>query len=130
MGSVERFFGILIEHYAGAFPLWLAPIQAKVIPITERQHDYARQIHEALLQQELRSEMDLRNEKVGYKIREAEIQKTPYMIILGDHEQENQVISVRQKNVGDLGKMKLEELFTRMQQEIDDKQYSTQNTEE
>jgi threonyl-tRNA synthetase len=74
--------------------------------------------------------MDLRNEKVGYKIREAEIQKTPYMIILGDHEQENQVISVRQKNVGDLGKMKLEELFTRMQQEIDDKQYSTQNTEE
>jgi threonyl-tRNA synthetase len=130
MGSVERFFGILIEHYAGAFPLWLAPVQTVVIPIAERHHEYARKIQSELLQQEFRADIDLRNEKVGYKIREAELQKIPYMIVLGDHEQENSVISVRQKNIGDLGKMKIEDLQQQMRQEIKLKKMSEQNTEE
>jgi threonyl-tRNA synthetase len=130
MGSVERFFGILIEHYAGVFPLWLAPVQVIVIPIAERHHDYARKIHGEFIQEEFRAEIDLRNEKVGYKIREAEVQKIPYMIILGDYEQDNQQISVRQKNIGDLGKMKIVDLHHQMQQGIGLKKYSEQNTEE
>jgi len=121
MGSVERFFGVLIEHYAGAFPVWLAPVQAIVIPISERHHEYARKIYDALLKEEFRAEIDNRNEKVGYKIREAEVNKIPYMLIVGDQEAENQQVSVRQKGAGDLGKMKLPELHQRIQKDIDNK---------
>ncbi len=122
MGSVERFFGVLIEHYAGAFPLWLAPVQLMVIPIAERHHPYARKVWEAIRQAGIRAELDARNEKVGYKIREAEVQKVPYMIILGDQEVEGEQVSVRRKGEGDLGKMSPEELIDRMKDEINKKQ--------
>ena len=122
MGSVERFFGILIEHYAGAFPVWLAPLQVIVIPIAERHHAYARKVYEALLKEEFRAEIDSRNEKVGYKIREAEVNKTPYMIIVGDQEAESEQVSVRQRGKGDLGKMDRGELFKRIKEDVDKKQ--------
>lgn len=118
MGSVERFFGVLIEHYAGAFPLWLAPVQVQIIPISERHHDYAKKVFEQLHNAGIRVNLDTRNEKVGYKIREAEIHKIPYMIILGDQEQEKQQISLRQKGIGDLGKTTLKELTKKLEEEI------------
>jgi threonyl-tRNA synthetase len=121
MGSVERFFGVLIEHYAGAFPLWLAPVQVMILPITEHQHEYAIKIKDLLLKEEIRVEVDLRNEKVGYKIREAEVQKIPYMLILGEQEVQGQQISVRQKNKGDLGKMPVEQFISLVKQSIQDK---------
>jgi threonyl-tRNA synthetase len=121
MGSVERFFGVLIEHYAGAFPVWLAPVQVMVIPIAERHHTYARKVYEALIKEEFRADIDSRNEKVGYKIREAEVNKTPYMIIVGDQEAEGELVSVRQRGKGDLGKMNPTELHERIKKEIDNK---------
>ncbi|MEJ2634152.1 MAG: threonine--tRNA ligase [Calditrichia bacterium] len=121
MGSVERFFGVLIEHYAGAFPLWLAPVQVQVIPIAERHHQYGREIFDNLRQEGLRVEIDTRNEKVGYKIREAEVNKIPYMIILGDNEAESGLLSVRRKNEGDLGKMSVTDLINRVKEEINNK---------
>ena len=122
MGSVERFFGVLIEHYAGAFPLWLAPVQAIVIPIAERHHSYARQVFENIRRAGIRVELDSRNEKVGYKIREAEVQKVPYMVVLGDQEVEGEQLAVRRKGEGDLGKMSLDALVGRMKEEINKKQ--------
>ena len=94
-GSIERFIGILTEHYAGAFPLWLAPVQVKVMPITDRTNNYAKHVADRLEKAGLRVETDLRNEKIGYKIREAQSQKIPYMLVLGDKEAENDTISVR-----------------------------------
>ena len=94
-GSIERFIGILTEHYAGAFPLWLAPVQVKVMPITDRTNNYAKHVADRLEKAGLRVETDLRNEKIGYKIREAQGQKIPYMLVLGDKEAENDTISVR-----------------------------------
>ena len=94
-GSIERFIGILTEHYAGAFPLWLAPVQVKVMPITDRTNNYAKHFADRLEKAGLRVETDLRNEKIGYKIREAQSQKIPYMLVLGDKEAENDTISVR-----------------------------------
>ncbi len=110
MGSLERFFGILIEHYAGNFPLWLAPTQAIVLPITDDHHQYAQQIYGRLLSAGYRAEIDRRNEKIGYKIREAEVSKIPFMIIVGDKEIERGKISVRQKGKGDLGSMEVADL--------------------
>ncbi len=121
MGSLERFFGILIEHYAGHFPLWLAPVQAVVLPITDRHHEYAGQLYRKLKEKNLRVEFDRRNEKVGFKIREAELQKIPYMLIIGDKEIENRQISVRHKGEGDKGAMSLEAFITLAQQEIESK---------
>jgi len=103
LGSLERFFGILIEHYAGAFPLWLAPVQVAIIPITDRQHEYAEQIYKKLLDQKIRATLDDRSEKVGYKIREAETQKIPYMLIIGQREAESNTVSVRKQHEGDKG---------------------------
>ncbi|MBD3223451.1 MAG: threonine--tRNA ligase [Caldithrix sp.] len=117
-GSLERFFGILIEHYAGNFPLWLAPVQAKVIPIADRHIEFAEKINQKLMEQNIRPELDSRNEKVGYKIREAEIQKVPYMIIIGDNETQNGTVSVRHKGEGDLGQLSMEDLMQRMSHEI------------
>lgn len=94
-GSIERFIGILTEHYAGAFPLWLAPVQVKVMPITDRAADYAKYVASNLTRAGLRVETDLRNEKIGYKIREAQGQKIPYMLVLGDKEAEAGNVSVR-----------------------------------
>jgi threonyl-tRNA synthetase len=105
LGSLERFFGVLIEHYAGAFPLWLAPVQATVIPVTERHHEYAAKVADELRAQRVRVHVDDRNEKLGYKIREAQLHKVPYMLVVGDKEVEAQNVSVRHRQAGDLGSM-------------------------
>jgi threonyl-tRNA synthetase len=102
-GSVERFFGTLVEHYAGAFPLWLAPVQAVVMPITDRQTGYAKQVHEKLQAAGIRSHLDDRKEKVNLKIREAQLQKVPYMLVVGDREAESGTVAVRHRKQGDLG---------------------------
>ena len=104
-GSIERFIGILTEHFAGAFPLWLSPVQVKVLPISERHHEYAEKVAAELEAAGLRVEADLRNEKIGYKIREAQLQKTPYMLVVGDKEAETGTVSVRSRKDGDLGAM-------------------------
>ena len=97
MGSLERFFGCLIEHYAGAFPLWLAPVQVILLPITDKHAKYAEKIAQQIEESGIRVEKDLRNEKIGFKIREAQIQKIPYMIILGDKEVESSTLGVRRR---------------------------------
>ena len=104
-GSIERFIGILTEQFAGAFPLWLSPVQVKVLPISERHHDYAEQVRTKLEAAGLRVESDLRSEKIGYKIREAQLQKIPYMLVVGDKECDNQTVSVRCRKEGDMGAM-------------------------
>ncbi|MGI5911890.1 MAG: threonine--tRNA ligase [Syntrophomonadaceae bacterium] len=120
-GSIERFIGILTEHFAGAFPTWLAPVQVRILAITERQHDYARQVAAELEQQNIRVETDLRSEKVGYKIREGQLQKIPYLLILGDKETEAQIVAVRHRKQGDLGTMSLGEFASKIQKEIAEK---------
>ncbi len=118
LGSIERFFGILIEHYAGNFPLWLAPVQVEIITIADRHIDYAKKIAAEMTRNRFRVHADYRNEKIGYKIREAEVQKVPYMIILGDKEVEEEKISVRHKGEGDLGRMSVADLCARLENEI------------
>ena len=118
VGSLERFMGILIEHYAARMPVWLAPIQVKVIPIADRHEDYARTIVDALKSMGIRVEANWRNEKIGQKIRQAELEKVPYMFILGDREVEEQKISVRRHSAGDLGSLDLEEVSERILVEI------------
>ena len=120
-GSIERFIGILTEHFSGAFPTWLAPLQVRVLPITERQHDYARQVVAELEKQNIRVDSDFRSEKIGYKIREGQLQKIPYLIILGDKEVEAGTIAVRHRKQGDLGAMALDEFSGKIRKEIDDK---------
>ena len=104
-GSIERFIGVITEHLAGAFPLWLTPVQVKVLPVTERAHDYATQIAAKLDAAGVRVENDLRSEKLGYKIREAQMQKIPYMLVVGDRDMENGTVSVRTRKGDDLGAM-------------------------
>ena len=111
LGSLERFFGILIEHYAGNFPLWLTPVQVKVLPIADRHKEFAGKVEQQLSAKGFRVEIDGRNEKMGYKIREAEVNKIPYMIIIGDKELENNKISVRHKGEGDLGQMEISDFI-------------------
>jgi threonyl-tRNA synthetase len=108
LGSIERFLGVLIEHYAGAFPVWLAPVQAVVIPIAERHHEYAQRVVRRLKEANLRVELDGRNEKMGYKIRAAQTQKVPYMLVVGDKELESGEVSVRNRFLGDEGSQSLE----------------------
>jgi threonyl-tRNA synthetase len=102
-GSLERFIGVLIEHYAGEFPLWLAPVQAVVLPITDAQHEYAREVQRELTAAGIRAEFDDRNEKIGYKIREWETKKIPYMLVIGDKERQNGTVAVRKHKHGDQG---------------------------
>jgi threonyl-tRNA synthetase len=109
MGSMERFTGVLLEHFAGAFPTWLAPVQAAVLPISDHAADYARTLHEALRADGVRSELDLRTEKIGYKIREREMQKIPFMLVVGEKEQAAGTVSVRRHKEGDTGIMPFEE---------------------
>jgi threonyl-tRNA synthetase len=109
LGSLERFFGVLIEHYGGAFPLWLAPVQAIVIPVSEKHQQYAVDTEKQLKLEGLRAEADLRNEKVGYKIRDAQLKKTPFMLIVGDREVEAQAVSVRNRFQGERGTMAVPE---------------------
>ncbi len=120
-GSVERFIGILTEHFAGAFPLWLAPVQVKVLPISEHQHAYAKEVADTLTAAGFRLELDDRNEKIGYKIREAQLEKIPYMLVIGDKEVESGAVSVRSRSEGDLGAMSLEDLIQKLSQMVKDK---------
>jgi threonyl-tRNA synthetase len=117
LGSLERFFGILVEHYEGRFPLWLAPVQAVVLNITDRQADYAVKIADSLRKQGFRMESDLRNEKIGYKIREHTIQRIPYLLVVGDKEMESGLVAVRTREGDDLGQMSVEALAQRLQSE-------------
>jgi threonyl-tRNA synthetase len=117
VGSIERFIGILIEHYEGAFPSWLAPIQAVILNITQKQEEFAKKVEKKLKKQGLRVISDLRNEKIGYKIREHSMQRYPYILVVGDREVENNQISVRQRGGQDLGSMSLEALVELINQE-------------
>jgi threonyl-tRNA synthetase len=114
MGSFERFMGILIEHYAGEFPLWLAPVQATVLPLADRHVDYAREVHAALAAAELRADLDDRTESVGRKIREAELRKIPYMLVVGDREAEQRAVALRRHREGDQGTVPLTEAVERL----------------
>jgi threonyl-tRNA synthetase len=118
LGSLERFIGILIEHHAGSLPLWLAPLQAVVLNITDNQADYARQVEESLRNQGLRVKSDLRNEKIGFKIREHTIRRVPYLLVIGDREAEAGTVAVRTRGGADLGSMPLEQLARGLQTEI------------
>ncbi|MCI9031191.1 MAG: threonine--tRNA ligase [Clostridia bacterium] len=120
-GSIERFIGILIEHYAGNFPVWLAPMQVKILPITDRVAEYAEKIEAELKSADIKCTVDLRNEKVGYKIREAQLEKVPYMVVVGDKEVENGMIAVRSRKDGDIGTMTLAEFKSKISDEIDKK---------
>ncbi len=122
LGSIERFIGVITEHFAGKFPLWLSPVQAVILPISERHHAYAQQAQAQLEQAGFRVECDLRNEKIGYKIREAQLQRTPYMLVVGDKEAESGAISVRHRADGDLGSMELEAFAQKMRAEVDSKE--------
>ena len=113
-GSIERFIGILIEHYAGAFPVWLSPVQVKILPISEKQHDYARKVEEEMKAKGIRVKLDDRSEKVGYKIREAQLEKVPYMVIVGQKEEEENILSVRSRKDGDIGQMRLAEFMEKI----------------
>ena len=120
-GSFERFIGILTEHFQGAFPLWLAPTQIKLLTITEEVDDYTQKLNEKLLTEGIRTEVDLRNEKLGAKVRDATLQKVPYLGIIGAKEMEDDSISLRLRDGKDLGKIKLPDLIKRLKQEIDKK---------
>ncbi len=117
-GSIERFIGVITEHFAGAFPVWLSPVQVKVMPITDRAADYAKSVAAKLDAAKVRVETDLRNEKIGYKIREAQMQKIPYMLVVGDKEAEAGTVSVRTRAGVDLGAMPLDEFMAKICEEI------------
>ncbi|MFQ5443965.1 MAG: His/Gly/Thr/Pro-type tRNA ligase C-terminal domain-containing protein, partial [Nitrospinales bacterium] len=121
MGSIERFFGCLVEHYAGAFPLWLAPTQVILLPITDRQHDYVEEVAEKLAQKDIRVEKDLRNEKIGFKIREAQLQKIPYMVVLGDQEVTAKQVAVRKRKSKETRVLDLDTFVAELRQGIDEK---------
>ena len=120
-GSFERFIGIITEHFAGKFPVWLAPVQVKVLPISDNQLDYANKVVKALDEKGIRVELDDRQEKIGYKIREAVISKVPYMLILGEKEVEAGAVGVRARAQGDIGAMKLEEFIAKIEEEVESK---------
>ena len=121
-GSFDRFIGIITEHFAGAFPMWLSPVQIKILPIsTEKHADYAKKLADKLDELGFRVEVDDRNEKIGYKIREAQVQKIPYMLVIGDKEMEEGTVGVRNRKDGDLGAMKLEDFIAKAKEEVDTK---------
>ena len=121
LGTLDRFMCFLIEETKGAFPLWLAPTQVKILPITDAQHEYAQGIEEKLRKMKVRVVLDDRNEKVGYKIREAQLEKVPYMIVVGAKEAEQNKLAVRSRETGDIGQMTQEEFFSKIQEEIENK---------
>jgi threonyl-tRNA synthetase len=121
LGSMERFIGVLIEHYAGVFPLWLAPVQVVVLNITDKQQDYVQSVAKTLSEVGIRAKADLRNEKIGFKIREHTLQKVPYLLVVGDREVENHTVAVRTRAGEDLGTMSLEEVKTKLTNEIVDR---------
>ena len=117
-GSIERFIGVITEHFAGAFPTWLAPVQVMILPITDRTHEACIALKQRLDACGIRAEIDMRNEKIGFKIREAQLKKTPYMLVMGDKEVENDVVAVRSRKGGDLGTMGADEFIERVRDEI------------
>jgi threonyl-tRNA synthetase len=121
LGSLERFFGILIEHYAGDFPVWLAPVQAKVLPLSEKFLDYGRDVVQTLRNAGLRAELDVSDEKLGYKVRRAEMEKVPYALVVGGREAETRSVGVRKRKDGDLGTLSLEAFIARLKGENDAK---------
>ena len=123
-GAIDRFFGILIEHYAGAFPVWLAPVQVKILPIADRHHDYAQSLGNRLEKAGIRVDVDLRNEKIGYKIRQAQSEKVPYMLVVGDKEVEAGKAALRTREKGDLGSVDVAVFQERVLQEIQSRQNS------
>ncbi len=120
-GSIERFIAILTEHFAGAFPTWLSPVQVKILPLVDKHHDYAYEVKKLLEAENIRVEVDTRNEKIGYKIREAQMEKTPYMLVIGDKELEGRLVSVRSRKDGDLGAVSPEEFAEKISDEIRNK---------
>ena len=120
-GSIERFIGILIEHYAGAFPVWLSPVQVKILPISEKQHNYAKKLEKEMKEKGLRVELDDRSEKIGYKIREAQLEKVPYMVIVGQKEEEENMLSVRSRKDGDIGSMQTNKFIEKILEEDKEK---------
>jgi threonyl-tRNA synthetase len=121
IGCYERTLALLIEKYAGALPTWLSPTQVKILPISERHIEYAKSIQSKLSSAGVRCEVDLRNEKIGYKIRSAQVEKIPYMLVVGDKEMENSEVSVRQRAKGDIGAMSVDEFISKITEEIDTK---------
>ncbi|MFP4662707.1 MAG: His/Gly/Thr/Pro-type tRNA ligase C-terminal domain-containing protein, partial [Halanaerobiales bacterium] len=120
-GSLERFMGILIEHYAGKFPTWLAPVQSIIIPISDDQNDYAYKTKQQLEEVGIRVEVDDSNEKLGYKIRQAQLEQIPYMLIVGSNEVEDNTVSVRDRKEGDLGAIAVDQFKEKILQEIENK---------
>jgi threonyl-tRNA synthetase len=121
LGSIERFIGVITEHFAGAFPTWLSPVQVKILTITERADEYAKKVSAALDAQGFRVELDLRNEKIGKKIREAQMEKDPFMLVLGDKEAESGQVAVRHRADGDLGVMSLDAFTAQLKELVDSK---------
>ncbi|SFL38369.1 threonyl-tRNA synthetase [Paenibacillus sp. 1_12] len=117
-GSIDRFIGILTEHYSGAFPVWLAPVQAKIVPVSDVFIDYALQVKQALEAAGIRVEVDIRSEKLGYKIREAQLEKVPYMLVVGENERHSDTVSVRKRGEGDVGSMSISEISQQIVREI------------
>ena len=117
LGSIERFIGVITEHFAGAFPVWLAPVQAKVMPISGYFDEYAIKVTKALEDAGIRVESDLRNEKIGYRVREAQLSKVPYMLIVGADEQEAGTVSVRARKEGEGGVMTIDEFIAKVKNE-------------
>jgi threonyl-tRNA synthetase len=124
-GSMERFMGILIEHFAGAFPLWLAPEQVRVLPVSERFNDYGRKVENELKAHGFRATLDLRPEKIGYKIREAQLEKIPYMLVVGDKEQTASTVAVRERTAGDLGPQSVAGLVAKLEMEVKERRLPT-----
>ena len=117
LGSIERFIGVITEHFAGAFPTWLNPVQVKILPITDRTHEYAKEVAAKLEAAGIRTEVDLRNEKLGFKIREAQMEKVPYKLVVGDKEAEDGTVAVRTRDA-DKGAMALDAFLEKIQEEI------------
>ncbi len=120
-GSMERFMGVLIEHYAGKFPVWMSPVQVAILPISDKFNDYAFELQKQMKDQGIRVEVDARAEKIGYKIREARMQRTPYRLVVGQEEVENKTVSVNKRDEGDIGKLSVEEFISRIKNEIETK---------
>ena len=119
LGTFDRFISFLIEETKGAFPTWLAPVQVKILPITDRQHEYAKELAQKMMDEDIRVEVDDRNEKIGYKIREAQMQKVPYMLVIGDREIENGSVGVRSRKDGDIGQMNQDEFIEKVKHEVE-----------
>ncbi|MDO5331329.1 MAG: His/Gly/Thr/Pro-type tRNA ligase C-terminal domain-containing protein, partial [Bacillota bacterium] len=120
-GSIERFIGVITEHFAGAFPCWLSPVQVKILPVTDRAYDYADNIKSVLDQHGYRVEIDKRNEKTGRKIRDAQLEKVPYMIVVGDRDIQNNTIALRHRTDGELGTMTLEQFERIIGEDVEQK---------